>query len=116
MDNPAEVRMLAVGRGGSPATFEISRWHKVGDDWFRAVLLHRGVAKDSRIGREVDLASPSADVIVYDSSGQRLLDGARARLAGQKVNLTAGNFDGVNGRLAKVGGVEFDFFATLYVN
>jgi hypothetical protein len=65
------------------------------------------------VGRPVNLASPGEGVEIYDSADK--LVRSNADFAGQTVDLSAGSYDGLTGRTAKVGGKEFDIFATLYV-
>jgi hypothetical protein len=113
LENPIEVRMLAAKNGGSPAFFDVMRWHNIGGKWYRVVLTTKGVATGSAVGRKVNLASPGEGVEIYDSADK--LVRSSADFAGQTVDLSAGAYDGLSGRTAKVGGKEFDIFATLYV-
>lgn len=109
--NQLEVRMLASNtRSGS--AFHLVRWHQVGDAWFRVELTHTGVAGGSNIGREVDLASPGSDVKVYDNGGKLVTD--FSKFAGQKVDMQAGTFDGMDGRNFKVAGTSVDIWGVYY--
>lgn len=116
LDNPMEVRLLAVASGARSGTFEVMRWKRVGGDWYRVVLNAQNVASGAAVGREVSLASPGAGVVVYDNAGREVpaatLSDAAFREA--TVDLRAGTFDGVDGRVAIVGGKRFDLFATLF--
>ncbi len=42
--------------------------------------------------------------------------GQLAGYGGEEVDLTAGNYEGLDGRTLKVNGEEFDLFGTLYVD
>lgn len=118
MENPTEVRLLAVASGARSGTFEVMRWTRVGESWYRVVLTARDVSAGGAVGRQVSLASPGSGVVVYDSAGRQVaanvLGGADFREA--TVDLGAGTFDGVEGRVAIVGGKRFDLFATLFVD
>lgn len=116
MDNPAEVRLLGLSPKAKSGFFEVRRWHKVGEAWY--LVIQRGkVDAGKTVGREVSMSAPGADVEVRDSAGAvvsaAVLRGAEFK--DQTVNLAVGTFDGVDKRVAKVDGKEFDLFATLYV-
>ena len=107
-DNPIEVRALTVKNGGKEGMFEVTRWHKVGDEWLRVVW--RGmVKKDGDVGGEVNLASKGKNVTVWDDSGEEVTK----KLEGT-VDLAAGTYDDLDGRTVVVGGERFDLFGTLY--
>ncbi len=109
--NQLEVRMLASNtRSGS--AFHLVRWHQVGDAWFRVELTHTGVAGGSGIGREVDLSSPGSDVKIFDNGGKLVSD--FSKFAGQKVDMVAGTFDGMDGRSFKVDGTPVDIWGVYY--
>ncbi len=113
MENPIEVRMLAAKSGGSPAFFDVMRWHNINGKWYRVVLTTKAVETGKPVGRSVNLASPGDGVEIYDSADK--LVRRNDDFAGQTVDLSAGAYEGLTGRTAKVGGKEFDIFATLYV-
>ncbi len=112
LNNPAEVRLLAMKESGS-AIFEVSRWHAVDGDWFRVVLTQTDVASGAIVGRDVNLASPGSGVRIFDTGGQ--LVRSNAKFQGQTARLSCGPYQGVQDRVAKVGGAEFDLFGSLYV-
>lgn len=107
-----EVRALGVTLRGEEAWFEINRWHQVGNTWYRIELI-RKVKKGSEAGAMVDLASPGEGVTVY-SAGAKVEGPALKALGGGTVDLTAGKFDGTEGRMVKLGSEKFDLFGAIY--
>lgn len=108
-DNPIEVRALTVKNGGKEGVFEVTRWHKVDDQWLR-VVWQDSVKKDGDVGGTVDLGSPGKNVTVYDASGKQVTD----KFKDQTVDLNAGSYDKLDGRTVEVGGEGFDLFGALY--
>lgn len=113
-----EVRVLAMTNTANArnidASFEITRWHQVGDNWYRVVLTRKKVKLGEEAGASLDLNSAPAGVDVFDSSGNKLNAAAIRNLKAGTVDLTAGKFDGLDGRDVKVGADKLDIFGTLY--
>ena len=108
-----EVRALAIKSSAGEGYFEVMRWHRAGDQWVRVLWAGR-VKQGSEVGASVKLNA--AGLTVWDSSGNVLTGAALAALGDHTVNLTAGAYEGINGRTLTIGGQEFDLLGTLYKN
>jgi hypothetical protein len=107
-----EIRVLAIEPGGDYALFEINRWHQVGQDWYRIEMIQR-VARNSVAGGEVTLASPGEGVTIYKAG--RKVEGLQLKdLGDDKADLTAGKYDGMDGRNVKLSGEKFDIGGAIY--
>lgn len=112
MENPVEVRALAVRSGGQSAMFELTRWHLAGDgEWLR-VVMRREVESGADVGTRAGL---SGDVQVFDATGNELTGADLQAYGDEEVDFTVGNFGGLEGRTVIVGDQRFDLFDTLYV-
>jgi len=114
-DNDLEVRCLAVKpvTGGKEAQFELTRWVKADTEWLR-VVMWTSAKTGADLGREVSFDKLGADVTVFDATGKKLAAADIKKFEKTTVDLRAGKFDEATGRNVKVGGTEFDLFATLY--
>lgn len=113
-----EVRVTSMTNTGNArnidASFEVTRWHQVGNDWYRVVLTRKKVKLGEEAGASVDLNAAPAGVAVYDATGTALSATAMKNLKAGTVDLTVGKFDGLDGREVKVGSDKVDLFGTLY--
>ncbi|MEZ5992421.1 MAG: hypothetical protein R3E76_08710 [Planctomycetota bacterium] len=112
-DNALEVRCLTVKSGGKDARIELTRWHQVGEDWLRVVMTVN-VGKGKDVGGSVNLGSPGSDVKVFDATGKELKSSDLKKFADQTVDLTAGTYEGLDGRNVTVGGTTVDLFGTIF--
>jgi hypothetical protein len=109
-----EVRCLALKNGGKEATFELTRWVKVGQTWLR-VELTTSAKTETAIGREVQIDKPGEGVAIYGAAGGAPLSAADLKaFKDAKVDMQAGTYDGFEGRTVTVDGQAFDLFGTLY--
>jgi hypothetical protein len=117
MTNPIEVMVYAVGDNGSNIYAKVTRWVDVEGDWYRVVMTG-SVNRGSSVGRSVTLGSLGSgdNVQVFDSSGN-VVTAATLRgelLRGVTVDLSAGEYEGIRGRVITIGGEEMDIFGVLY--
>ncbi|MBZ0135891.1 MAG: hypothetical protein K8I27_05920 [Planctomycetes bacterium] len=112
-DNPMEIRALTVKNGGAEGVFEVTRWHKVGDEWLR-VVWQKSIKKGGAVGAKVALSSPGSDVTVWDASGKEVASSTLKKYADQTVDLSGGSYEELDARTVVVGGGRLDLFGTLY--
>ncbi|MCA8918084.1 MAG: hypothetical protein KDB68_01400 [Planctomycetes bacterium] len=112
-DNALEVRCLTVKNGGKEARIELTRWHKVGEDWLRVVMTVN-VGKGKDVGGTINLGSPGNDVKVFDATGKELKSSDLKKFADQTVDLAAGEYEGLKDRNVTVGGTTVDLFGTIF--
>lgn len=116
VDSTLEIRVVSVASlsRNTVATFEITRWHQVGDKWYRVVLTRSKVKTGEEAGASINLDSPGEGVKVYDTAGEELKSSALTAIKGGMVDMLAGKFDGLDERSVKLGSDKLDLFGTLY--
>lgn len=119
-DATLEVRVLSCnnwGKTSMDATFELTRWHKVGEKWYRVVMVRKRVKNGADIGATVDFGAGAEGVTIYDTTGAVLTTAAAKALNGGSVDLNIGKFEGATSderATVKVNGETMDLFGTMY--
>ncbi|MDC1142615.1 EF-hand domain-containing protein [Planctomycetota bacterium] len=104
-EGDTQVRCLNIGK--DKTVFEISRWVENEGSWYLAVYVTE-VSEAKDVGGTVNLSTTSKGLTVYDNLGQTVRKGPNIEL-----DLSAGTFDGFEGRSVKLGDSLLDVFGVL---
>jgi hypothetical protein len=105
-EGDTQVRCLLVSKGKS--IFEVSTWVESEGNWYLAVLVTE-VKDGKEIGSTVNLSASAKGLTIYNEKGAAVSKGPAI-----DIDLSAGTFDGIEGRMISTSEGEFDVFGVLF--